>query len=173
MKFVFIYGPVASGKLTIARLVAEESGFALFHNHLIVDAVLAVFPFGSPEFVSLREQFWIDTIAAAARTGRSLIFTFAPDPTVSANFAEHVASIVEVVGGETVFVALRLDKQEQERRLVQPERAAFGKLRSIELLRSISASMDEAMDAMPEPAVRIDTSSTTARQAADLRLQLL
>ncbi|MFP5077012.1 hypothetical protein ACLE20_06860 [Rhizobium sp. YIM 134829] len=173
MKLVFIYGPVASGKLTIAKIVAEKSGFALFHNHLIVDAVLAVLPFGSPEFVGLREQFWIDTIAAAARTGRSLIFTFAPEPTVSANFAEHVASIVEVLGGETVFVALDLDKQEQERRLVEPERAAFGKLRSVELLRSLSTSMDEAMDAMPKPAVRIDTTSTSARQAADLILQSL
>ena len=47
MKLVFIYGPPAAGKLTIARKVAEKAGLALYHNHMIVDAVGAVFPFGS------------------------------------------------------------------------------------------------------------------------------
>ena len=58
MKLVFIYGPPAAGKLTIARKVAEKAGLALFHNHLIVDAVGAVFPFGSEHFKRLREKFW-------------------------------------------------------------------------------------------------------------------
>jgi len=44
MKLVFIHGPVASGKLTIARALGQLSGFAVFHNHLVVDAVAAVFP---------------------------------------------------------------------------------------------------------------------------------
>ncbi|MFD2498935.1 hypothetical protein ACFSTI_08890 [Rhizorhabdus histidinilytica] len=49
MQLVFLHGPVAAGKLTVARLVAERTGIALFHNHLVVDAVAAVFPFGSPD----------------------------------------------------------------------------------------------------------------------------
>ena len=56
MILVFLYGPVASGKLTIARELAARTGFALFHNHLVVDAVMAVFPFGSESFVRLRER---------------------------------------------------------------------------------------------------------------------
>jgi hypothetical protein len=63
MRVVFIYGPVASGKLTVARALAERTGMALFHNHLVVDAVGAVFPFGSEAFVRLREQFWLAVIA--------------------------------------------------------------------------------------------------------------
>ncbi|MDP9995092.1 cytidylate kinase [Variovorax boronicumulans] len=39
MKLVFIHGPVASGKLTIARELGRLSGLAVFHNHLVVDAV--------------------------------------------------------------------------------------------------------------------------------------
>jgi len=42
MKLVFIYGPPASGKLTVARELATLTGYRLFHNHLIVDAVAAV-----------------------------------------------------------------------------------------------------------------------------------
>src|ERR1700751_4193719 len=47
MRLLFLYGPAASGKLTIARELATLTGFALFHNHLVVDAVAAAFPFGS------------------------------------------------------------------------------------------------------------------------------
>ena len=57
MKLIFIHGPVASGKLTIARALAALTGLAVFHNHLVVDAVAAVFPFGSEPFIRLREQF--------------------------------------------------------------------------------------------------------------------
>ena len=94
MKLVFLYGPAASGKLTIAREIAKLTGFAVFHNHLIVDAVLAVFPFGSEPFVRLREQFWMATFAEAAAQGRSLVFTFAPEASVSADFPQRVVALV-------------------------------------------------------------------------------
>lgn len=42
MHALFIYGAPASGKLTAAREVAQQTGFSLFHNHLIVDALLPV-----------------------------------------------------------------------------------------------------------------------------------
>lgn len=173
MRLIFIYGPVASGKLTIARLIAERTGLPLFHNHLIVDAVAAVFPFGSKEFVMLRERFWLDTISAAAGTGQSLIFTFAPEPTVTEDFPARVSRLVEAAGGEVVYVALDLEPGEQERRLVDPARAAFGKLRSAEILRKLRAAMDACMKVMPTPAVRIDTGLTPPDEAADAILAVI
>ena len=69
MKLLFLYGPAASGKLTIARELATLTGFALFHNHLVVDAVAAVFPFGSDQFVKPREQFWLAMFHEASERG--------------------------------------------------------------------------------------------------------
>ena len=167
MQLVFLHGPVAAGKLTVARLVAERTDIALFHNHLVVDAVAAVFPFGSPEFVRLREHFWIETIAAAAREGRSLIFTFAPEPSVAADFPERLSAIVAAAGGRVLTVALTLSDAEQERRLVAGDRAAFGKLRSVELLRSLRPGLAACLAAMPAPDLRIDSGATPASDAAD------
>ena len=166
MRLLFIYGPVASGKLTIARLVAQSTGLPLFHNHLIVDAVAAVFPFGSDDFVRLRERFWLDTISAAAHAGTSLIFTFAPEPTVAADFPDRVTRLVEAAGGDVRYVALDVTPDEQERRLVEPSRSAFGKLRSTEVLRDIRDSMAACMRAMPQPALRLDTGTMPPEQAA-------
>lgn len=166
MRLVFIYGQVASGKLTIARALAEQTGLPLFHNHLVVDAVGAVFPFGSDAFRRLRERFWLDVIAEAASAGRSLIFTFAPEPSVAPDFAERVRTLVEAAGGKVIFVALILPAEEQERRLVAPSRASFGKLQSVELLRRMRDEFTACMAEMPQPAITIDTALTRPEQAA-------
>jgi hypothetical protein len=39
MRLVYIHGPAASGKLTVGRELQKLSGFALFHNHLVVDTL--------------------------------------------------------------------------------------------------------------------------------------
>lgn len=167
MKLVFLYGQVASGKLTVARALAERTGFALFHNHLIVDAVAAVFPFGSEQFVRLREKFWLETMEAAARDDRSLIFTFAPEGTVAADFPERAEALIRSFGGKVVFVALTLDSAEQERRIANADRSAFGKLTSLDLLRRLRDDFDAAMAAMPAPALSIATDDIPPKEAAD------
>lgn len=166
MKLVFLYGPVASGKLTVARALATATGLPVFHNHLVVDAVAAVFPFGSPAFVRLREQFWLSTFREAAADGRSLIFTFAPEPTVAADFPERVRSTVAATGGEVDFVRLAVPDADQERRLVNADRAAFGKMRSVDLLRQLRAELKACEDRMPPPALTIDTRALAPEEAA-------
>ena len=122
MRLVFLYGPAAAGKLTIGRALADLTGFALFHNHLVVDALCAVFPFGSDPFRRLREQWWLGALDEAAQAGRSLIFTFAPEPTVTPTFPARVKALVEAAGGQVVFVRLDVPVDEQERRIVAAER---------------------------------------------------
>ena len=163
---LFIYGSAAAGKLTVAREVAERTGLALFHNHLIVDALLALFPFGSQEFIALRERFWIETFRAAAQSNRPLIFTFCPEPTVDSDFPGKVKNVVQEEGGIVTFIRLDVSEEEQERRLVAPSRGG-GKLRDIELFRSLKCDFQAAMAAMPAPELSIDTTFTSPADAAD------
>ncbi|MGY1742758.1 MULTISPECIES: hypothetical protein [unclassified Blastococcus] len=136
-QLVFLHGGIASGKLTTGRALAALTGLPLFHNHLVVDALLAVFPFGSPEFVRLREEFWLSTFAAAAGAGRSLVFTFAPEPTVPAGFPDRTRAAVEAAGGRVRFVGLRVSPAVQEARLTGADRSAYGKLTDVAVLRSL------------------------------------
>ena len=168
MKLLFLYGPAASGKLTIARELASLTGFALFHNHLVVDAVAAVFPFGSDSFVRLRERFWIEIFREAAEAGRSLIFTFCPEASVAPDFPNRAREGVEAAGGEIIFVRLTLSPDEQERRIGNSDRAEFGKLRSLDLLRELRHQFTASEAAMPPAACTIDTGAT--RPAAASRL---
>ena len=167
MRIIFIYGQAAAGKLTVGRELATLTGLPLFHNHLVVDAVGAVFAFGTEPFIRLRERFWLQTFEEAARFGQSLVFTFAPEPTVDSGFPERVRAAIEPFGGSVLFIALDVTPEEQERRIVDASRSAFGKLRSVELLRSLREGFAESMAAMPTADLSIDTETCDPRGAAE------
>jgi hypothetical protein len=157
MKLVFIFGPAASGKLTVARELSALTGLPLFHNHLVVDAVAAVFPFGSPQFIRLRGQMWMTMFEEAARAQRSLIFTFAPEPTVPEDFPERVRELVASHGGEVVFIQLEVAQEIQEARIGDESRRKFGKLVSLDLLRELRPAFEACEARMPEAALAVDT----------------
>ncbi|GJL92550.1 shikimate kinase [Hyphococcus sp.] len=173
MILIFVYGPPAAGKYTVSRKLAELTGLPLFHNHLIVDAVAALFPFGSASFVRLREQFWLDAISAACTEGRSLIFTFQPEASVSPGFAGRVTGLVKSAGGEIKFVHLKLSAQGQMERIANEDRGKFGKLRDAELLRTLQDEFEACENAMPASDMTIDTETTSPEAAAKQIVELV
>ena len=173
VQMIFIYGPPAAGKYTIARRVADKTGYALFHNHLIVDAVAALFPFGSDNFVRLREQFWMDAMTAAARDGKSFIFTFQPEPSVSADFPARVVEMIEAHGGQVSFVRLELSPEDQLARIANQDRTAFGKLTSPDLLKRLQPDFKVCEDTMPTPQITLDTATLSPDAAASQIVSLV
>ena len=171
VQLIFIHGPVAVGKLTVGRELQALTGLRLFHNHLVVDALLAVFPFGSGPFVRLREHVWVEVFREAAANGASLIFTFTPEPTVNERFAERVEQVVAGLGGTVRFVELTCPPDEQERRIEMPSRAEFLKLRSLETFRAVRRADADRPVARPRADLVIDTGlnppAASARRIAD------
>ncbi|MGP3534419.1 hypothetical protein ACTU3I_06450 [Microbacterium sp. RD1] len=165
MDLVFLHGPAAAGKLTVARHLSELTGIPVFHNHLVVDLLLEVLEFGSPEFVRLRESFWLDTFATAAEAGRSLIFTFAPEATVLPGFPERAVSVVSERGGRVRFASLGVSMAEQERRIENDDRRQFRKLASVETLQRLRSSDDSPVE-VPPADILIDTEDASPAEAA-------
>lgn len=166
MKLIFIWGPAASGKLTVARELSAQTGITLFHNHLVVDALLEKFHFGDPEFIRLREAMWMTVFDTAARAGQSLVFTFQPEPTVAAGFTDRVRAVIEEAGGEIRFVRLTVSRGEQERRIGSEARKEFRKLTSVELLRALHGDFAASEEAMPGADLLIDTEQVLPETAA-------
>ena len=167
MKLIFLHGMPGVGKLTVARELANLTGFRLFHNHLTVDLVLSLFEFGSQPFVELRERIWLDTFAQAAGAKvDGLIFTFAFEKTVRDEFVPRVVKLVESQGGEVVFVNLYCDTAELEKRLTDPAREKFGKLTSVALFRQLKSNGTfDTPDNVPNR-ISIDTTTITPLEAA-------
>ncbi|HLN98701.1 MAG TPA: AAA family ATPase [Pyrinomonadaceae bacterium] len=167
MKLIFLHGAPAVGKLTIARELAALTGFRLFHNHLTVDLVSSLFPFGSEPFVRLREQIWLAAFAEAARADVSLIFTFNPESTVREHFVQDAVKVVAAVGGRVVFVELTCAEGELERRIEAASRKDFGKLASVDQYRSLKAAGAFRFPKLPN-GISLDTTNESPEDSAKL-----
>jgi hypothetical protein len=66
------------GKLTVGGELAALTGIKLFHNHLTVNLVTAVFPPGSEAWNRLARKIRLDVLDEVARVGVDLILTRAP-----------------------------------------------------------------------------------------------
>jgi hypothetical protein len=167
---LYLYGPPASGKLTVATALAELTGFALFHNHLSVDAVSCVLPFGSEPFTEVLHRLRLDVFRSAARADISLIFTNnsawgGPDARSRfAAFATAAERIVEAEGGRTVFVKLTAPLAVLEERVAQESRRRLGKLVDIVRLRELVTGLDQS--ALHPDDLEIDTSTIGSGAAA-------
>lgn len=168
MNLIFLHGLPGVGKLTVARELARLTGYKLFHNHLTVDLVESVFEFGSPPFVELREQTWLAVFARAAGEGLAgLVFTFVFERTVREEFVERALAEVESRGGRVLFAELTCGRGALERRLTDPSRAQFGKLRSVEFLDGlVSDGRVYRPDTLPRPNFILDTTDLAPADAA-------
>ncbi|HSS19710.1 MAG TPA: AAA family ATPase [Pyrinomonadaceae bacterium] len=172
MQLVFLHGAPAVGKLTVARELATLTSFRLFHNHLTVDLVTSLFPFGSEPFINLREQIWLDAFAEAAKQNVSIIFTFNPERTVRERFIGDVLQVVRAHGGEVVFVELTCSESELETRMEDDSRKEFGKLTSVELYQSLRDSGAFAYPKLPSGLLLDTTKTSPAETAKSIAAQL-
>lgn len=166
MDLIFLHGTAASGKLTTAQALADQVGFPVFHNHLVVDLLTTVFPFGSEPFVRLREQWWLQVFTDAAQADRSLTFTFVPEATVQPGFAERARTAVEAHGGRVCFVFLAVSESEQERRLGAESRRAFHKLTDLDTLRRLRNYREDVE--LPPKDLEVDTDTSSPERTAAL-----
>lgn len=166
MQLVFIHGPPASGKLTVATRLAALSGLRLFHNHLTVDLVSSLFEFGTEPFIRLRESIWLDSFREAAKQGQSLVFTFHPEATVGREFPGRAVSVIQSHQGDVLFVELVCAESVIEERIENESRSRFGKLRSLAAYRELRDSGAFEFPPLPKPALRIDTGATSPEDAA-------
>jgi hypothetical protein len=167
---VYLYGPPAAGKLTIAEKVRDLTGFRLFHNHLTVNAIREVFDFGSPPFVEVLHRVRLDVFATAMRAGVSLIFTNSSawgGPGGRQRFeafADEAAHVVGTAGGVPLFVRVSAPIEVLEARLGNTSRRAHGKLTDVARLHALVAGMDEPRAQAGD--LTVDTSEVTADEAA-------
>jgi len=166
VQIAFIYGPTASGKLTIGREVARLAGFKLFPDHLAANLVRAVFDSGMRPYIRIREWAWTEVLREAVHVNRSLVFTFTPRSTIRSSFISHICVIIERLGGDIVFIELTCPEAVIESRIESAERESLGKISNLNEYRRLRDQGAFQFRTMPTPALRIDTSTCDAAAAA-------
>jgi hypothetical protein len=126
MQLLVLFGPPAVGKMTVGLELCRLTGYRLLHNHMTIEPVLDVFPFGSPPFNRLVREFRHRILEEACRARLAgLVFTYAwavdDKPDVVA--VSELVELVEKNGGTVCFAELsaeldtRLERNGTELRL--------------------------------------------------------
>lgn len=167
MKLVFVYGPPAVGKLTVANALAQVTRFKVFHNHLTLDVVLSIFDWGQGPFWELIERYRIDLLEAAAKAAiLGVIFTFVYAKPHDDDFVHRVVERVQQNGGEVCFVRLKCTKRELYRRLRAASRRAFHKMRGTKALKDLLNQRELFKDVPYVNNLVIDNTRLSAKKTA-------
>ncbi len=167
MTLIFIHGPAAAGKYTVAKELAAFTGFELYHNHLVVDDVLRTHAFGTPGFVAERDRQWREFFAQFPGPGRArLIFTFNPENSVPQEFIDWLFAEMSRRGVPLLSVEITAREEVIERRLASAQRQQFRKLTDVALYRKLRASGVFAAPLIPRTDLRIDSGELAPAESA-------
>lgn len=108
MKLLVLFGAPAVGKATVGKLIATQTNFKLFHNHMIMDGVMDLFGVGTSSENRLSKLIRTAVIEEAASSEIDLIFTYVWN-FGSGRGKDNISiykDIYESRGGEVFFVEL-------------------------------------------------------------------
>lgn len=165
MKLIFLYGPPASGKLTIATELSRLTGIPVFHNHLTRDIVQDIYKDDLDTHYELVDSLRRDVMAYCARHNTSLIFTYVYEGSGDDEDVRRFISAIEDNGGSVAFVEVSATVEDLIDRVDNDSRKAFKKLTSKSIMEKITADMSKYSMKFVEP-LRIHSSDMSAEDAA-------
>jgi hypothetical protein len=160
VKLVFIYGPPAVGKLTVATELGRLIAFPVWDNHQSIDCLLPLFPYGTESLSKLAHLIRVSVIEEAAREAVNLIFTFVFAYPIDVSYVESIFAPVEEHGGSVCLVQLTCTTETQEERVRAADRSRRQKTRSVELIREWNARHDLSTPVPGRPTLTIDNTDT-------------
>jgi len=168
MRLIFIYGPPASGKLTVARELSDLTGFRLFDNHVSIRFVESLFDYGTKPFFHLVDKCRVEMIGEAAKEGVDGIFTFVYETKADDRFIRTILQNVKRHRGTVCFVRLQCGKKELERRVTSKTRKLQGKIANKKLLNSVLRKFDLGWEVPFQTSLTINTEANSPRRAAKM-----
>ena len=167
MNLIFIYGPPASGKLTIAEELASQTDYKLFHNHLTQDLAKEIYPEFDETRFGLVDKIRLDVFEYAALCDTNLIFTFVYVGDEADD--EFIADTIKAVtkhDGKVFFVEISAPADVLLARVNNESRQRFHKLKDpVVLEEKLKANRYQASVQSSE-IYKLDSSRQTPNESA-------
>ncbi len=167
MNLIVIYGPPASGKLTIAQQLADITGYKLFHNHLTVDAADSLFEWMSPPFVKYCQESRILGIKLAMENNISLITTLAYAPE-DRDFVLRIQGLPYYYTDINInWVKLITPMKELKKRVIAKSRQKYKKIRTVKGLNKFCNQYDAFQSIPLVDSIEVNTTKLNPKEAAE------
>lgn len=164
MKLIFLYGPPAAGKLTVATGLAKLTGYKVFDNHKTIDLTKDIF--GDHDMrLKLVERLRLGIIEAAAQADIDLIFTYVFNPGDEV-FIDEVVRAVEKHSGTVGFVRLIPNEATLAKRVEEASRKAHTKIQTADVLKKVLDKYDLYAPISNRESLTIDNTSLSAEEVA-------
>jgi hypothetical protein len=166
---IFLYGPPAAGKLTVAKALSELSGYKVFHNQLSIDLSMELFEFGTEDFKELSEAIRskVFEISARKKEGK-LIFTFCYAHPIDLAYVNNIIGQFEKCGGRVYLYQIICGEDILSKRVSEPSRNGHQKIRSADKLKQILSRYDLFTPVPEKGSVPVDTGVYSPEEAARL-----
>lgn len=172
MKLIFIYGPPASGKLTISEILSQRTGIPIFHNHHARDLVEDIYRKNLLDHYSLVERIRIDVLDYCSKNDTDLIFTYVYGGLGDDDVVKTFVETVKNNNGEVIFVELTTNRQDLISRVGSESRKQYKKLTDSAVLDKMTVDM--SIFSMPHvDALKINTSQLKPNESANFIAQKL
>ena len=173
---IFIYGPIAVGKLTVAEILAKDLGYTLTHNHAVNDLVTDVFDKKSKEYDRIVEKMRFAFLLAVAGTDARVVTThcYAHDyvnKTTGMSDPEYVVELIrrfKEAGAEVSVIHLKAETETLIGRVDGESRKRFRKLVDVETMKELSLKRDWQTSAPIEGQLVIDTTKQSADEVVEI-----
>lgn len=177
-KFIIILGPPAVGKMTVAQELSKRLALKVFHNHLIIEALLPIFNFESESYKSLVREFRNRIFEETIKAGLDgIIFTYVPNYNNNMGI-EQIKQWIKLFKDnnfDIYIVELQANLEERIKRNETPHRLEhkYSK-RDIQFSKKLLLKNEEEWNMNPRkdiwsflPYLKINTDKLTATQTAE------
>ena len=167
MKLIFLHGPPASGKLTIAEKLSERTGISLFHNHLSRDLVKDIYGDRLRDNYALVDRIRFDVLDYCSKNQTDLIFTYVYEGSDDDDNVRDFIKTIEDTKGEVLFVELSANKEDLINRVDNESRRKYKKLTDPAIMEKIVQNM--GIYTIPfVDSLNINTSYTTPDESVEI-----
>jgi hypothetical protein len=167
---VFIYGPPAVGKYTIAKALSGQLNWPLFHNHIAIDCVEHLIPWGEPGFHEACADIRIALASHALQHGVSMVSTFVYAKGFDADdaFVARLQSTAKQAGARFCAVRLICAVSALRARCVAPHRATMKKIATPEKLDAVLTKFDCHSAIADTDSLAVDTDASSVEQSVQM-----
>ncbi|MCE9549216.1 AAA family ATPase [Candidatus Nomurabacteria bacterium] len=141
---VFIYGPIAVGKLTVAKILSKKLGYKLVHNHHLNDFVGEIFDRGSYASHAIKDYLRYYLLENTVKAGMNIVATHCyrhdfvsrtglSDP----KYVKTLQKRLTKLGAKFHPIFLKADNKELLRRVGMESRKQFKKLTSKKIFKKL------------------------------------
>ena len=141
MNLIFLYGPPASGKLTIAEGLSARTGIALFHNHLSRDLVKDIYGDKLRYNYELVDRIRLDVLDYCSKNQTDLIFTYVYEGSDDDQNVREFINAIESNGGKVLFVEITASREDLIDRVGNDSRKRYKKLTDPAVMQKLTEDM--------------------------------